>query len=117
SSEFKKTQRFILQTGTVSNKDYVSPEYLVLLHHGWISANSIPCPAGILPPPCWDVLLTPSGVDTIRTLLPIEESSKSSLTLPVAMREVVDVNGISKQGNAADVEFTWKWIPLNEIGA
>ena len=21
------------------------------------------------------------------------------------------------QGNAADVEFTWRWIPLNEVGA
>jgi hypothetical protein len=27
------------------------------------------------------------------------------------------VTGIAKQGNAADVEFTWRWIPLNEIGA
>ena len=27
------------------------------------------------------------------------------------------VTGISKQGNMADVDFTWRWIPLNEIGA
>ena len=42
---------------------------------------------------------------------------KPSVTIPVAKRELVEVTGISKQGNIADVEFTWKWNPLNEIGA
>jgi hypothetical protein len=37
--------------------------------------------------------------------------------VPVARRELVSVSGISKQGNVADVDFTWRWIPLNEIGA
>jgi hypothetical protein len=27
------------------------------------------------------------------------------------------VTGISKQGNLAEVDFTWKWVPLNEVGA
>ena len=27
------------------------------------------------------------------------------------------VTGISKQGNCADVDFTWRWVPLNEVGA
>jgi hypothetical protein len=27
------------------------------------------------------------------------------------------VTGISKQGNLAEVDFTWKWNPLNEVGA
>ena len=27
------------------------------------------------------------------------------------------VTGISKERNLADVDFTWKWVPLNEIGA
>ena len=37
--------------------------------------------------------------------------------LPAARRELVTVTGITKQGSTADVEFTWKWDPLNEIGA
>ena len=74
-------------------------------------------PPASRPPPCWDVLLTPSGVDTVRALVPAEEASKPSFIIPVARRELVAVTGISKQGNLADVDFTWKWVPLNEIGA
>ena len=37
--------------------------------------------------------------------------------IPVARRELLAVTGISKQGSTADVEFTWKWAPLNEVGA
>ncbi|MGC2450815.1 MAG: hypothetical protein WA477_24435 [Candidatus Sulfotelmatobacter sp.] len=117
SPEFQAPQRFTLQTGIVSNKDYASPEYLVLQHHGWISATSAACTPGLAPPPCWDVLFTPSGVDTIRTVISAGESTKPSITIPAARREFVAVTGIAKQGSAADVEFTWKWIPLNEIGA
>lgn len=117
STEFQTPQRYTLQTGVVSNKDYPSPEYLVLQHHNWISANSAPCPPGMTPPPCWDVLLTPGGVDTIRTVVSAEEAAKSSLSLPAARRELVAVTGIAKEGSTADVEFTWKWLPLNEVGA
>jgi len=117
SAAFKTPRQFAIQTGIVSNKNYISPEYLVLQHHGWISANKAPCPPGLEPPPCWDVLLTPSGVDTVRTLLPAEETDKSLLFVPVAKRELVAVTGVSKQGNMADVDFTWKWVPLNEVGA
>jgi hypothetical protein len=56
------------------------------------------------------------GVDTIRPLVPAEQSSRSSLEFPVAKRELVEVTGISKEGSQADVEFTWKWVPLNEVG-
>jgi len=117
STEFQSHQRYTLQTGIVSNKDYPSPEYLVLQHHNWISANSAPCPAGITPPPCWDVILTPAGVETIRTIVSAEEAAKSTIPLPAARRELVAVTGIAKQGTSADVEFTWKWVALNEVGA
>ncbi len=117
STEFQTQQRYTLQTGVVSNKDYPSPEYLVMQHHNWISANSAPCPAGMTPPPCWDVLLTPGGVDTLRTVVSAEEAAKPSISLPVARRELVAVTVIAKEGSAADVEFIWKWIPLNEVGA
>jgi hypothetical protein len=113
----KAPQQYVLQTGVVSNQTFVAPEYLVLQHHGWITATSTKCPPTLIPPPCWDVLLTPSGVDTIHTLVSAEEASKPSITIPVAKREFVAVTGISKQGNVADVDFTWKWVPLNEIGA
>ena len=63
------------------------------------------------------MLLTPSGVDTVRALVPAEEADKSLLFIPVAKRELLGVTGISKQGNLADVDFMWKWVPLNEVGA
>ncbi len=117
SETFNAPQHFALRTGVVSNKDYVSPEYLVLQHHGWISATTVACPTGLVPPPCWDVLLTPSGVDTVHSLVSADDATKPSIAIPVAKRELVAVTGISKQSNSADVEFTWKWNPLNEIGA
>src|SRR5215831_2207663 len=117
SSRFKTSQRFVLQTGILSSKDYPSPEYLVFQHHGWIAANSAPCPRDLTPPPCWDILLTPGGVDAIRTALSQEQIGGSQLSIPVAKRALVAVTGVAKQGNDGDVEFTWKWVPLNEIGA
>jgi len=117
SDAFKTPQQFALQTGVLSNKDYVSPEYLVLQQHGWISATTTRCAPGMVPPPCWDVLLTPSGVDTVRALVPAEEANKASFFIPVARRELIAVTSISKQGSQADVEFTWRWVPLNEVGA
>jgi hypothetical protein len=117
SPAFKAPQQYILQTGVVANKDFVSPEYLVLQHHGWISGATTPCSPGLGPPPCWDVRLTPSGVDTVRTILPAEQAEQSTFTIPVARRELIAVTGVSRVGNNAEVEFTWKWISLNEIGA
>jgi hypothetical protein len=116
SEPFKAPQQFPLQTGTVANKEYMSPEYIVLQQHGWITANKATCPP-TQTPPCWEVLLTPSGVDTVRSLVPAEETDKSLLFIPVAKRELLAVSGISKQGNLADVDFQWRWVPLNEVGS
>lgn len=116
SETFRSPQQFVLETGVLSTKDYPAPEYLVLEHHGWISTNNAPCPAG-LAPPCLEVLLTPSGVETIRALIPAADATKPSFTIPAARRELFGVTGISKQGNFADVDFLWRWAPLNEIGA
>jgi hypothetical protein len=114
---FKAPQQYVLQTGIVANKDYASPESLVLQNHGWISATSVACPPALAPPPCWDIFLTPLGVDTVRSLLSAEATSRPSFAVPVARREFVAVTGIAKQGNVAEVDFTWRWVPLNEIGA
>jgi hypothetical protein len=117
SDAFRTPQQFQLQTGIVSNKTYASSEYLILQQRGWISATSARCAPGMEPPPCWDVLLTPAGVETVHALVPAEETDKTSFFIPVARRELVAVTGISKQGNTADVDFTWRWVPLNEVGA
>jgi len=117
SDTFRTPQLFELHTGIISNKDYLSPEYLLLLHRGWISATSAPCIPAVAPPPCWDILLTPSGVETVRAIVSHEEATKPSIKLPLARRTLEGVTGISKQGNVADVEFTWKWVPVNEVGA
>jgi hypothetical protein len=117
SETFRSQQQFQFRIGVVPNKDYLSSDYLALQHHGWISATVSPCPPALAPPPCWDVTLTPSGVDTFQSLLAPGDADKQSFTIPAARRELVAITGIAKQGNAADVEFTWKWIPLNEVGA
>lgn len=117
SEAFRVPQQFQLRTGVVSNNDYLSPEYLMLQHRGWISATKVACTASLAPPPCWELTLTPSGVDTFQSLIAPGDSEKQSLSIPAASRELVAITGIAKQGNAADVEFTWRWIPLNEVGA
>lgn len=117
SAAFKAPQDFVLHTGVVSNSAYAAPEYLVLEHHGWISATTVACSPGVAPPPCWDIILTPAGVDSVRSQVSSEEATKPSISIPVARRELTAVTGISKNGTIADVEFTWKWTPLNEIGA
>ena len=111
SEAFSAPQLFVLRTGVVSSKDYAAPEYLVLQRHGWLAATAIACSPGVAPPPCWDVLLTPSGVDTVRNLVSAEDASKASIAIPAARREIIAITGISKQGNTADIEFTWKWAP------
>jgi hypothetical protein len=116
SSTFRAPQRFELRTGIVSNADYLSPDYLALQHHGWISASNAKC-APPLAPPCWQISLTPSGVDTIQALITAGDADKQFFNIPAARREVTSITAIAKQGNAADVEFTWHWIPMNELGA
>jgi hypothetical protein len=116
STTFRTPQQFELSTGVISNENYLSPKYLALQHRGWISAVVARCPA-LLAPPCWDVTLTPSGVDTFQSLIAPGDAEKQSFSIPAARREVVAITGIAKQGNVADVEFTWRWIPLNEVGA
>jgi hypothetical protein len=117
SDTFGTPQQFQLRTGVISNKDYLSPEYLELQHRGWISGTNAPCPPALAPPPCWDITLTPSGVDTFQSLIVPGDAEKQSFSIPTARRELVGITGIAKQGNVADVEFTWRWVPLNEVGA
>jgi len=117
SDTFSAPQPFQLGTGIVSNRDHLSPEYIVLQHRGWIAAATASCPPALAPPPCWDVTLTPSGVDTFQNLISPGDAGKPAFTISAARRELVAITGIAKQGNTADVDFTWRWIPLNEVGA
>lgn len=132
SGVFRTPQQFELRTGILTNQDYLSPNYLALQHHGWISATQVRCPPNTsqprppnasppsslsAPPACWDVSLTPSGVETFQGLIAPGDTGKKSFTIPAARREIVAITGIAKQDNSADVEFSWKWVPLNEVGA
>jgi len=117
SSSFRAPQEFQLTTGVLSNQDYLSPNNLALQHHGWISGVVVRCPPALTPRPCWEVTLTPSGVDTFQGLIAPGDAEQKSLTISAARRELVAINSIAKQGNVADVEFTWRWVPLNEVGA
>lgn len=116
SDAFKSPQTFWLATGIVSNKDFSSPESMVFQRRGWIVGNEAKCPVNVEPPPCWDVVLSPLGVDTIRPLIS-SASDNGPIAIQVARREVMAITGISKAGNFADVEFTWHWVTLNKVGA
>ena len=116
SDAFKAPQVFWLRTGIVSNKDFSSPDSMVLQRHGWIIGTEQKCPAGIDPPPCWDVVLTPLGVDTIRPLISTAFSGNGPIGIQVARRELLSISGIAKAGNFADVEFTWRWASINPVG-
>jgi hypothetical protein len=117
SDAFRTQQLFELRTGVISNEDYRAPSYRALLHHGWISATNAACPPAKAPPLCWDVTLTPSGVDTFQSLIAPGDAEKQSFSIPAARRELIAITGIAKQDNVAEVEFTWRWLPLNEVGA
>jgi hypothetical protein len=112
---FRAPQDFVLTTGVLSNKDFDSPENLILQRRGWIIGTQQKCPPGVDPPPCWDVVLSPAGVDVFKSLIPGPPGR--TVTLHVARRELVAVTGISKAGNFADVDFLWHWSSLNEVGA
>ena len=117
SDAFKAPQLFWLRTGIVSNKDFSSPDFMVLQRRGWIIGTEQKCPSEVAPPPCWDVLLTPLGVDTIRPLISNALPDNGPIGIQVARRELVGISGISKAGNFADVEFTWRWVSINQVGA
>ncbi len=116
SSAFNEPQVFWLRTGIVSNRDFNSPESMVLQHRGWIIGTQAKCPPGVDPPPCWDVILSPLGVDVFRPLFTTTDTT-GPIAVRVARRELVSITGISKAGNFADVEFTWRWVALNQVGA
>jgi hypothetical protein len=117
SEAFRAPQVFWLKTGIVSNDDFNSPDSLVLQRHGWIIGDEQKkCPPGLEPPPCWDVILSPHGVETFQPLIHSATPTAELVPVQVARRELVEVTGISKAGNFADVEFTWHWVPLNEVG-
>jgi hypothetical protein len=117
SEPFKTPQVFWLKTGIVSNRDFNSPDSMVLRHRGWTIGTQRNCPRGVDPPPCWEVLLSPLGVDTFRPLISDSSPGIGPVSLPVARRQLVNIAGISKAGTFADVEFTWRWVPLNSVGA
>src|SRR5437667_698969 len=69
SAPFKAPQVFWLKIGIVSNKDFNAPDSLVLQRRGWIVGTQQKCPPGVDPPPCWEVVLSPHGVDAFRSLI------------------------------------------------
>jgi len=117
SETFKAPQVFWLKTGIVSNRDFNSPDSMVLQHRGWIIGTQQKCPPGVDPAPCWDVVLSPLGVDVFRPLISDTSPGIAPMSLRVAHRELVNITGISKAGTFADVEFTWRWVALNPVGA
>jgi hypothetical protein len=117
SDSFKITQQFWLRTGVISNKDYMSPEYVTLRRRGWITGNTVACPPEINVPPCWDMVITPLGVDALRDWVSASAASSQYISVPVAQRELLAVTGIHKDGSLADVDFHWRWAAVNEVGA
>jgi hypothetical protein len=117
SDSFKATQQFWLRTGVISNKDYTSAEYVTLRRRGWITGNGVACPAEIAPAPCWDMVITPLGVDALRDWVSATAATSQYISVPVAQRELLAVTGIHRNGSWADVDFQWRWAAVNEVGA
>lgn len=117
SDSFKMTQQFWLRTGVISNKDYTSPEYLTLRRSGWITGNGVACPTEITSPSCWDIVITPLGVDALRDWVSATAASSQYISVPVAQRELLAVTGIHRDGSLADVDFQWRWAAVNDVGA
>ncbi len=117
SAAFKTPQTFWLTTGIVSNQDFNSPDSMVLQRRGWIIGTEAKCLPGTDPPPCWDVVLSPLGVDTIRPLIANGSSANGPIAIQVGRRELVGVTGIAKAGNFAEVDYPWHWVSLNPVGA
>jgi len=117
SEAFKTVPEFWLRTGTISNRDYTSPEYMVLQHHGWITGANVPCAPDVSPSPCWDVALTPVGVDTFRNFISKNTATSSYFNVPTARRELLAVTGVSQDGNVADADFQWRWMAVNDLGS
>jgi hypothetical protein len=115
SPAMRASQPLLLRTGLVSNKDYVSTDYLVLRRYGWISASPARC-TGDVTPPCWEVALTPAGVSVVKSLIPSAGNDQELFELPLARRQLLGISGITKEGNSAEVEFVWRWSGLNEVG-
>jgi hypothetical protein len=117
SETFKTTQLFWLRTGVISNKDYTSPEYLLLRRNGWITGSTAACTPDVAAAPCWDVVITPLGVDALRDWVAATAATSQYISVPVAQRELLGLSGIRKNGNFADVDFQWRWAAVNEVGA
>jgi hypothetical protein len=117
SETFKTTQQFWLRTGVLSNKDYTAPEYVVLRRHGWITGASAACKPDLAPGPCWEIVITPLGVDVLKDWVTATAATSQYISVPVAQRELLGLTGIRKNGNFADVDFQWRWAPVNEVGA
>jgi hypothetical protein len=117
SDTFRTTQQFWLHTGVISNRDYTSQEYVVLRRHGWITGNAAACPSDVTPAPCWDVVITPLGVDTLRDWVAASAANSQYISVPVAQRELLGVTGIRKNGSVADADFQWRWTAVNEVGS
>jgi hypothetical protein len=57
------------------------------------------------------------GVETFRDLIAREGTPQQFFSVTTARRQLVSVEGIARDGNSAEVDFRWKWIPTNEVGA
>jgi len=53
----------------------------------------------------------------MRPLISTALPDNGTIAIQVARRELLSISGISKAGNFADVEFTWHWVSLNQVGA
>ena len=84
-----------------------------------ISATTVACPAGLTPSPCWDIMLTPSGRrngPSAGPRLKKPSARRSPFPSPKERRSSASPASASR-ATITNVEFTWKWNALNEIGA
>jgi len=87
---------FWLRTGIVSNKEFSSPDSLVLQRRGWIiGSEQKKCPAGMDPPPCW-MYAHPLGVDTVKPLIGGSLPDNGPIAIEVAHRELAAITASAR---------------------
>jgi hypothetical protein len=52
-----------------------------------------------------------------RDLIPPDATASQYFSVEAARRELLAVTGISRNDQLAEVDFRWKWIPMNAVGA
>jgi hypothetical protein len=86
------------------------PQPALLFRLGYVD-----CREHINPYDCW-VVLTDKAPPNPKVMYNEYSHSVFNVLFPAAQAELIEVTGVSEQGNDATATFTWRYKPINELG-